>query len=139
MIDSEEEIRSLEGWEISENGQGIQKNYENSQSEEITVLDIAGNPSTITVQTTDMEVSIQVKQNNLSTMSQNLNTNDGDITVSFHSNPLMELKYSVDGSDFTVYQDEVLNIEGHYTFQAVFEGQVMDSLEFNISSMTTSN
>ena len=138
-IDSDEEIQSLEGWVISESGQGIQKVYENSQLEEITVLDIAGNSSTITVQTTDMEISIQVNQNNQSTMSQNLNTNDGDITVSFQSNPLMELKYSVDGSDFTVYQNEVLNIEGHYTFQAVFEGQVMDSLEFNISSMTTGN
>ena len=192
MIDSDEEIESLDGWIISDDHQRIQRvyensqleevivlevtvldiagnsstvtvekadmevsiqgmqnnqdtmsqnlnTYENSQMEEVTVLDIAENSSTNTVEITDMKVSIQVKQNNQDTMSKNLNTNDGDVTVSFDSNRVMELIYSVDGSDFTVYQGENLDIEGYYTFQAIFEGQIMNSLEFNISSMTPGN
>lgn len=140
MIDSDEEIAPLNGWVISDDGHRIQKVYENSKQEEVTVLDIAGNVSTIVVETQDMQVTIQVKQNNQNTTSQNLNTNDGDIRVACDSNQSMEFRYSIDGSDFTVYQQgQILNVEGHYVFQAVFEGQVMDSLEFNISSMTPGN
>ena len=140
MIDSDEEIAPLDGWVISEDGHRIQKVYENSMREDVTVSDIAGNSSTITVETEDMQVTIQVEQNNQPTMNQDLNTNGGDIKVNFQSNKVMELRYSVNGSDFTVYQPgDILNVEGHYVFQAVFEGQVMDSLEFNISSMTTGN
>jgi len=139
MIDSDEKIEPLDGWEISDDHYRIQRVYENSKLEDVTVLDTAGNLSMVTVQTTSMEVTIQLQQNGQDTMSQNLNTNDGDITVSFHSDPVMELSYSVDGSNFTVYQNEILTAEGHYVFQAVFDGQVMDSLEFNISSMTVGN
>jgi len=139
MIGSDEKIVPPNDWVVSEDGHSIQRVYENSILEEVAVSDIAGNMSIITVETENMEVSIQLQQNNKTTTSQDLNKNDGDITVKLDSNKVMELRYSVDGSDFTVYQNEILHAEGHYVFQAVFEGQVMDSLEFGIWSMTTGN
>lgn len=135
-IESQEELQAISGWQLSSDRHSISKIYGNGQNETVTVFDLAGNSSSATVQTTNVEASIKLQQAGLETSSINLNTNDGEIKVVFQSSPNMELRYSIDQTPFESYQNQALTAPGHYTFQAVLDGQVMDSLEFDISNMT---
>lgn len=135
-IESQEELQAMSGWVLSSDQRSISKIYPNGQNETVTVFDLAGNPATATIQTTTVEVSIKINQAGLETSSINLNTNDGEIKIVFASSPSMELIYSIDQTPFEFYQNESLTTPGHYTFQAILDGQVMDSLEFDISNMT---
>lgn len=135
-IESQEELQAISGWQLSSDRHSISKIYGNGQNETVTVFDLAGNSSSAIVQTTNVEASIKLQQAGLETSSINLNTNDGEIKVVFQSSPNMELRYSIDQTPFESYQNQALTAPGHYTFQAVLDGQVMDSLEFDISNMT---
>ncbi len=132
-IESQEELQAISGWSLSENHRSINRIYANNQHEEVTVYDLAGNPSVVTVETTN--VSIKVHQGGVETSSINLNTNEGEIKVVFQISPNMELRYSVEQSQFVSYQNEALTTPGHYTFQVILDGRIMDSLEFDISNV----
>ncbi len=136
MIESQEKLQPLSGWEVCNDGYALRKIYSNGQSETVTVFDLAGNASSIFVETEIIQISIDVYQNSQKTSSINLNTNDGIIFVRLqHHLEHLELWYSDGSSGFQLYQDENLIKAGHYTFQAVLDGIVMDTLEFDISEM----
>ncbi|MCI8588724.1 MAG: hypothetical protein HFG40_03640 [Bacilli bacterium] len=132
-ITSQEDIRVISGWQLSQDQRHLTKIYENNQMEEVSVFDLAGNEVTVQIATTNVEVSIDVLQAGKKTTSVNLNTNDGDITVSMTSTPSMELVYAYEDGSFQTYNNQVLKTAGYYTFQAVLDGIVMDSVEFYIS------
>lgn len=132
-ISSKEEIQEISGWELSNDQRHLTKVYENNKMEEVSVFDIVGNEAIVQITTTHVEVSIDVLQAGKKTTSVNLNTNDGDITVSMSSTPSMQLLYAYEDGAFQTYNNEVLKTAGYYTFQAILDGVVMDSIEFYIS------
>lgn len=136
IIESQEPLQEMNGWNLSENRLSLTKVYANSQAEAVTVFDLAGNKVTVNVATTNVEASFVIQQANKETTSINLNTNDGDIIVYLHSNPTMEFKYALEDGQFQTYNNEILNREGHYTFIAVLDGKIMDQLELDVSNQT---
>lgn len=134
-ITSREKIKEMEGWTLSENGLSLSKIYSNNQEEKVSVSDLAGNISTVTVQTDHLEATIKVFQDSKETSSVNLNTNDGEILVKLEGIEDIVLQYSFDDSEFSSYQGENLVDTGHYVFQAVLDGIILDSIELDISNM----
>ncbi|MDE6142293.1 MAG: hypothetical protein K2G03_06785, partial [Bacilli bacterium] len=132
-ITSQEDVREISGWELSQDKRHLTRVYENNKIEEVSIFDLAGNGVVVQITTTNVEVSIDVLQSGQKTTSVNLNTNDGDITVSMSSTPSMQLVYAYEDGPFQTYNNQVLKTAGYYTFQAVLDGIVMDSVEFYIS------
>lgn len=134
-ITSREKIKEMEGWTLSEDGLSLSKIYPNSQEEVVQVLDLAGNISTVTVKTDHLEATIKIFQDNKETNSINLNTNDGEILIKVEGNEGVILQYSFDNYEFTSYDNISLTSSGHYIFQAILDGIVLNSIEFDVSNM----
>ncbi len=134
-ITSREKLQEKEGWTLSEDELSLSKVYSNSQEEVVSVLDLAGNISTVTVKTDHLEAIVKVFQNNKETTSVNLNTNDGEILVKVIGTEGVVLQYSFDNYEFISYDNTAIVDSGHYVFQAILDGIVLDSVEFDVSNM----
>jgi len=74
-------------------------------------------------------------ENNKETTSVNLNTNDGEILVKVIGTEGVVLQYSFDNYEFISYDNTAIVDSGHYVFQAILDGIVLDSVEFDVSNM----
>ena len=85
-IKSSEAIQQIEGWSISDDKTKLTKSYQANASESVTVYDLAGNSSPISINIDNIDTESPIAIVNYSTT---LNTNK-DVTVSITSNEALQ-------------------------------------------------
>ncbi len=136
-ITSDEELKPVVGFILSEDQKILTKIYNTNEISEITIVDLAGNEIVLPI-IIDQIITISVLQNDVITDNRTLNILDGDISVSVNE-PEAEVTYTLDGGSSVNYiQGTLLTEIGDYSF-TVTHGEIIETLDFSISSMLVDN
>lgn len=135
-ITSDEEIKEVEGFNISSDKKSLTKTYTVNKQEEVTLSDLAGNTISVPI-VVDQILTVKVLQNGIETESRQLNRNDGVISITVEGNSNYEITYSLDSNSNIIYTSgESLVLDGHYDFTITSDiGIILLSLD--ISSQMT--
>lgn len=132
IITSNEELQPLEGYTLSEDKMVLTRVYQGVVSEEVILLDRAGNEVTLSLSFNPVKISIY--QNDQETGSTQLNKNDGVIKVLVNRDDII-LTYTIDDSmEYTYIKDSELTVEGNYVFKGIIDNTPI-YMEFYISAM----
>ena len=134
-ISSDEEIREITGFTLSEDKKSLTKIYNINAYENISLSDLAGNSVTVPI-LVDQILEITVLQNGVSTENRQLNLNDGDISITVNGNSNYEITYSLDGNGNLIYTNGANIVsEGHYEFTIIGDIGIINFLLY-ISNQT---
>lgn len=136
-ITSLEELKPLEGWNLSSDSKVLTKVYDISILEDFIISDLADNRSLIHIEYEGIKV--EVIQNDTVTESRNLNQNDGAIKLEITATKNIEVTYSIDNGTRVSYTNgDILTQDGYYEFQ-ITDGNYIRIIELAISSMGTTD
>jgi len=134
-ITSNEEIKPVEGFELSEDKKVLTKTIQEMAHLDVKITDLAGNEVTLPLDIEVEKTILEVLQNGNVTTSSALNTNDGDITLRVISNVPYTITYKINGLGDYTYAGEKLTLNGYYEISVVSNGVVVQTDEFDISNV----
>lgn len=137
-IKLDEEVKEIDGFTLSDDKKVLTKVYSNNLLENIIISDLAGNEIIVPIKI-DQIITIKLIQNGIETNSNQLNQNDGNISVIVEGNTTYSIIYTLDNNTPVSYISGTdITADGHYNFIITSDMGIFN-LSFDVSSQTPGN